>query len=189
LTADEAGALERDDHLVDRGWADAEVALHVGLGGRSSEHARISIDEGQAPSTKPLRRPKPGTRQTEAPAIAAAKAGFSTASAYRIEADPRLPSQKRKPRERRRPDPLAPKKPCPASARIPANSPRAAGETCYFSSQAASRSVRQRSAISISCPEHWPCEHPASAARLWLLNLGPPASAAAYHDAAMVAGM
>ena len=34
-------------------------------------------------------------------------AGFSTASAYRIESDPRLPSQKRKPRGRRRPDPLA----------------------------------------------------------------------------------
>src|SRR5437660_7164892 len=47
------------------------------------------------------------SRQTKAPAIAAAKAGFSTATAYRIEADPRLPSQKRKPRERRRPDPLA----------------------------------------------------------------------------------
>jgi hypothetical protein len=27
--------------------------------------------------------------------------------AYRIEADPRLPSQKKNPRERRRPDPLA----------------------------------------------------------------------------------
>ena len=37
----------------------------------------------------------------------AAKAGFSTATAYRIEADPRLPSQKTKPRGRRRPDPLA----------------------------------------------------------------------------------
>jgi hypothetical protein len=47
------------------------------------------------------------SRRTEAPAIAAAKAGFSTASAYRIEADPRLPSQKKRPRERRRPDPLA----------------------------------------------------------------------------------
>jgi hypothetical protein len=47
------------------------------------------------------------SRRTEAPAIAAAKAGFSTASAYRIEADPRLPSQKKTPRERRRPDPLA----------------------------------------------------------------------------------
>jgi len=47
------------------------------------------------------------SRQTEAPAIAAAKAGFSTATAYRIEADPRLPSQRRMRRERRRPDPLA----------------------------------------------------------------------------------
>lgn len=40
-------------------------------------------------------------------AEAAAKAGFSTGSAYRIEADPRLPSQKQEPRGRRRPDPLA----------------------------------------------------------------------------------
>src|SRR5207244_2928218 len=40
------------------------------------------------------------------PAIAAEKAGFSTATAYRMEADPRLPSQKQKPRGRRRPDPL-----------------------------------------------------------------------------------
>jgi hypothetical protein len=47
------------------------------------------------------------SRQSNVPALAAAKAGFSTASAYRIEADPRLPSQKRKPRGRRRPDPLA----------------------------------------------------------------------------------
>ena len=47
------------------------------------------------------------SRHTQPPAIAAAKAGFSPASAYRIEADPRLPSQKRKPRKRRRPDPLA----------------------------------------------------------------------------------
>ena len=46
-------------------------------------------------------------RQTNVPALAAAKAGFSTATAYRIEADPRLPSQKEKPRGRRRPDLLA----------------------------------------------------------------------------------
>lgn len=45
-------------------------------------------------------------RKTNAPKIAAAKAGISTATAYRIEKDPRLPSQKQKPRERRRPDPL-----------------------------------------------------------------------------------
>ena len=36
-------------------------------------------------------------RQAETPTIAAAKAGFSAATAYRIEQDPRLPSQKRPP--------------------------------------------------------------------------------------------
>ncbi len=46
------------------------------------------------------------THPTAVP-VAAAKAGFSAATAYRIEGDPRLPSQKQKPRERRRPDPLA----------------------------------------------------------------------------------
>jgi transposase InsO family protein len=46
-------------------------------------------------------------RQTETPTVAAAKAGFSAASAYRIEQDPRLPSQKKAPRGRRRRDPLA----------------------------------------------------------------------------------
>ena len=39
---------------------------------------------------------------------AAAKAGFSTASGYRTEADPRLPSARSEPRGRRRPDPLEP---------------------------------------------------------------------------------
>ena len=47
-------------------------------------------------------------RQTLAPEAAAAKAGFSTATAYRIEDDPRLPSQKAAPRGRWRPDPLEP---------------------------------------------------------------------------------
>ena len=46
-------------------------------------------------------------RHTEPPVIAAAKAGFSAATAYRMEEDPRLPSQKKAPRERRRRDPLA----------------------------------------------------------------------------------
>ena len=46
-------------------------------------------------------------RQTHDPVVAAAKASISTASAYRIEDDPRLPSQKKVPRGRRRPDPLA----------------------------------------------------------------------------------
>src|SRR5437660_12458963 len=44
------------------------------------------------------------SRQSNVPAIAAAKAGFSTATAYRIEADPRLPTQKKEPRGRRRPE-------------------------------------------------------------------------------------
>src|SRR5262245_25388407 len=46
-------------------------------------------------------------RQAETPTIAAAKAGFSAATAYRIEQDPRLPSQKKAPRGRRRRDPLS----------------------------------------------------------------------------------
>ena len=46
-------------------------------------------------------------RLSEAPPVAAARAGFSTATAYRIEQDTRLPSQKKPPRGRRRPDPLA----------------------------------------------------------------------------------
>src|SRR5262245_61832714 len=45
-------------------------------------------------------------RLTDSPPVAAARAGISTASAYRIEQDPRLPSQKALPRGRRRPDPL-----------------------------------------------------------------------------------
>jgi hypothetical protein len=46
-------------------------------------------------------------RQVETPTVAAANAGFSAATAYRIEQDPRLPSQKKAPRGRRRRDPLA----------------------------------------------------------------------------------
>ena len=43
-------------------------------------------------------------RRNHSPAIAAAKAGFSTSAAYRFEKDPRLPTQKQAPRERRRAD-------------------------------------------------------------------------------------
>lgn len=46
------------------------------------------------------------SRQTNTPTVAAAMAGFSRATGYRITADPRLPSKKKKPRQRRRPDPL-----------------------------------------------------------------------------------
>ena len=46
-------------------------------------------------------------RNTHDASVSAAKSGFSRASGYRIESDPRLPSQKKSPRGRRRPDPLA----------------------------------------------------------------------------------
>ena len=45
-------------------------------------------------------------RQNHPIETAAAKAGMSRASGYRISQDPRLPSQKAQPRERRRPGPL-----------------------------------------------------------------------------------
>ena len=47
-------------------------------------------------------------RQTLTVEAGAAKAGFSTATGYRAEADPRLPTQKAASRGRRRPDPLEP---------------------------------------------------------------------------------
>src|ERR1700756_5578543 len=59
------------------------------------------ITDQQATLYMNLRRTH--TRQT-----AAAKAGFSTSTAARLDADPRPPSQKRTPRGRRRPDPLEP---------------------------------------------------------------------------------
>ena len=46
-------------------------------------------------------------RSTHSVAVAAAKAGISQATGYRLQADPILPSQKKAPRGRRRPDPLA----------------------------------------------------------------------------------
>lgn len=46
-------------------------------------------------------------RHSDGVATAAAKAGFSTATGYRVACDPRLPSQKEAVRGRRRPDPLA----------------------------------------------------------------------------------
>ena len=46
-------------------------------------------------------------RHSKDATIAAAKSGFSRATGYRIEDDPRLPSQKKALRGRRRPDPLA----------------------------------------------------------------------------------
>jgi hypothetical protein len=47
LTLNEAISFERHDHLADRGRADLNVTLHVGLGGWASEHVRIGVDESQ----------------------------------------------------------------------------------------------------------------------------------------------
>ncbi|HEY4233285.1 MAG TPA: hypothetical protein VGM76_07650 [Lacipirellulaceae bacterium] len=47
LAADEATVFETEDHLMDRGRADAEMALHVGLGRSLTEHALVDADEGQ----------------------------------------------------------------------------------------------------------------------------------------------
>ena len=46
-------------------------------------------------------------RQTDGPAVSAAKAAISTPTAYRFEQDHRLPSSRQRVRGRRRPDPLA----------------------------------------------------------------------------------
>ena len=46
-------------------------------------------------------------RRQDTPSVAATKASFSTATAYRVESDPRPPSQKQTPRTGRRSDPLA----------------------------------------------------------------------------------
>ncbi len=45
-------------------------------------------------------------RQTNGPAVSAAKAGISRTAAYRFERDHRPPSQQKTERGRRRPDPL-----------------------------------------------------------------------------------
>jgi hypothetical protein len=46
-------------------------------------------------------------RRNDPVALAAAKAGFSPATGYRVLQDARLPSQRQAPRGRRRPDPLS----------------------------------------------------------------------------------
>ena len=47
LTPNKAGAFEGENHLVHRGWADAEMTLHVGFGRSAPEHVRVRVDEGQ----------------------------------------------------------------------------------------------------------------------------------------------
>ena len=47
LTPDEPPTLECEHHLVHGGWADLEVALHVGLGRRAAVDSGVGVDEGQ----------------------------------------------------------------------------------------------------------------------------------------------
>ena len=76
--------------------------------GRSDRKRVLHTDEEPQLARPPHHRPSDeAVRQAETPTVAAAKAGFSAATAYRIEQDRRLPSQKRAPRGRRRHDPLA----------------------------------------------------------------------------------
>lgn len=46
-STDQTGAFERQHHLVDRRRRDVEVALHVGLGRRASEHECIGMNESE----------------------------------------------------------------------------------------------------------------------------------------------
>ena len=73
---------------------------------RFSRHARTDPLPGRHVTDRQMRLFMK-LRRNHSPAIAGAKAGFSTATAYRFEKDPRLPSQKKTRRERRRADPLA----------------------------------------------------------------------------------
>ena len=61
---------------------------------------------GIHPVSRPPRHRSQTFRHTDGPAISAAKASIGTASAYRYEHDPELPSAHKQPRGRRRPDPL-----------------------------------------------------------------------------------
>ena len=47
LTPNKSGAFEGENHLVNRGRADAEMTLHVGFGRSVPEHVRVGVDEGQ----------------------------------------------------------------------------------------------------------------------------------------------
>jgi hypothetical protein len=47
LSSDEARPFEGQYHLVNRGWAHAEILLHVGFGRRPAVQARVEVNKGQ----------------------------------------------------------------------------------------------------------------------------------------------
>src|SRR5271169_5024036 len=89
--------------------ASAQVASSGGHGGwvrdRPSLVERTDFLPGRHVTDRQMRLFM-NLRRYHSPAIAGAKAGFSTAAAYRFEKDPRLPTQKKVRRERRRADPF-----------------------------------------------------------------------------------
>ncbi len=126
LLGEEGLFKELKKRLLERALG-AELSEHLGYekgdpGGRGSGNSRngyssktvlgddgaieIAVPRDRNGSFEPQIVAK-GFRQAETPSVAAAKAGFSAATAYRIEQDRRLPSQKKEPRGRRRRDPLA----------------------------------------------------------------------------------
>src|SRR5947209_5107338 len=47
LPRDQPSSLEGQQHLVHRGWADAEEALDVGFGGGATVQAPVGVDESE----------------------------------------------------------------------------------------------------------------------------------------------
>jgi hypothetical protein len=45
LSSNQSAALQGEHHLMDRRRRDAEAALHVGFGRRSTQHERVGMDE------------------------------------------------------------------------------------------------------------------------------------------------
>ena len=61
---DEVGAFEGEHHLMDAGWRDLEVPLHVGFRGRLAEDTAVGVDEGQVLTLLVGERGSWDTRQT-----------------------------------------------------------------------------------------------------------------------------
>lgn len=87
------------------GPAASVIAMRLGME-RSSSSTRTAAVPGRHIHDHQMRLFMSIWKQGESVPVAAARAGISAVSAHRIEADPRLPSQRQVPRGRRRSDPL-----------------------------------------------------------------------------------
>src|SRR5205085_2306403 len=84
LAPDQAGPFQRDHHLVHRWRADAEMALQVGFGRRTTVHARVGVDEGQV-LTLPLREAWSRRRLTDGWSMATSSGEVVMSIRYRVE--------------------------------------------------------------------------------------------------------